>query len=720
MVEAEAGQCEGPEERQPLAQSGLVPGRLCDVARRYQQALKNNPQDVEALVGLGLVALASGQTAQAVQMARAGVEAAPQLGAAWVALGQALKGEGKMEEAEQAYRKALSLDGMDLLARLGLGELRLAQMRADEALAEFELALRKQPGVLAAQMGMGNAYALSDRFEEALEEYEKALSQSPRLPDAEFAAGFALMRLGRYEEAERRYRRAVRSRPDFAAAWLNLGCLEREQGRDIYAEASLLRAVQLRPDLVNAWINLGLVERDRHRPERAEKYLRTALELKPDSPDICVAWCQFRAGEEDYAGAWSWLRWALLRAPDHAEALNMLGILLHHEKRYEEAVAAFLRAEAVGHKAAASNRGNTLLDLGRCEDALEAQQLAARIDPESPGARYNLALTHLRTGRWRQGWPEYEARWHFRQVHKGPRLFKEPRWRGEQLHGEGILLHAEQGLGDTIQFSRYAELVAERGGRPLLLVQAAVDRLMHSLPVVRRGAADVVERGHLAAGFGYECPLMTLPAVFGTTVETTPWYGAYISAEPELVQEKLHLFPPAGLGPRVGIAWAGNPRYRADAQRSTELKTWLPLLRRPGFEWVSLQKDKATAQIRALPEDVRVVNGASREQNLAETAALIATVDMVVTTDTCMAHLAGAMGKPVWILLPHLSDWRWMQDRESSPWYPTARLLRQKEPGDWSGVLERAAEEIEAYRQHPWCGFAAEAGQSSCGAESAA
>jgi len=549
---------------------------------------------------------------------------------------------------------------------------------------------------------MGNAFALMGRYAEALEHYERALALKPLLPEAEFAAGFALARLGRSKEAEQRYRRALHSRPDFAAAWLNLGCLQREMGKDIFAEAALQRALQLRPELANAWINLGLLERDRHRPEKAGEYLRKAFALNPDQVDTMVAWCQFRAAEGDTAGAWAWLRWALVRNPEHEEALNMQGILLHREQRYAEAVEVFQRAEALGHKAAASNRGNTLLDMGRAAEALEAHKTAAKRDPECAGALYNLALTRLRMGEWERGWREYEARWQFRQVHTRPRIFKQPHWRGEELHGEGVLLHAEQGLGDTIQFCRYAALVAARGGRPILMVQHAAERLLRSLPVVRSGAATVARPGDPATGFALECPLLSLPAVFGTTVDTVPWKGAYLGAEPEAVREKLRQTVHLGAGPRVGIAWAGNPRYKADRQRSMRLETLLPLLRRPGFTWISLQKGEAAEQLAALPDDVRIEDGCSRDRDLAETAALLATLDVVVTTDTCIAHLAGAMDKPVWILLPHLSDWRWMQERESTPWYPSARLLRQKEPGAWAGVLERAAAELENYRRTQW------------------
>jgi tetratricopeptide (TPR) repeat protein len=403
-----------------------------------------------------------------------------------------------------------------------------------------------------------------------------------------------------------------------------------------------------------------------------------------------------RVAERDLAGAWAWLRWALLRNPEFDEAVNLHGILLHLDGRFAEAVETFARAEALGNRAAASNRGNSLLDLGRMAEALEAHHTAVERDPSSAGARYNLALTQLRLGDWERGWAGYEARWQFREVHRRPRFFRQPRWRGQNLHGERVLLHAEQGLGDTIQFCRYAALVAARGGVPILQVQPAAERLIQSLAVVRAGLAQTAVLGANPPEFDLECPLLSLPAVFRTSIDTVPWEGAYLGAGVELAAQKLAQFPGAADGLRVGLAWAGNPRYKADRARSMRLSTLLPLLRAVNATWISLQKGEAAEQLTGLPGGVCVWDGSSCDCDLAETAALVAGLDLVITSDTSIAHLAGAMDKPVWILLPHLADWRWMERSETTPWYPSARLIRQTSPGDWAGVLERVSRELQA------------------------
>ena len=679
------------------AAAGLA-GRLTEVAQVYERMLAANPRHPQGLMGMSLVALASGQNQAAVAMASAAVAEAPELCLAWVMLGQALKPAGRFEEAEQAYALALRLDGTNALARAGAGELKLAAGRPLEAARDFELALSRQPSLIAAHMGLGHALACMGRNPDAFLCYERALAFRPRLAEAQFAAGFVLARMGRPGEAEVRYRRALAARPNFAAAWMNLGNLLREQGRELQAEAALLRAVELRPDLIPGWLNLALLERERCRPQKAELHLRRALDLDPNHVETLVAWSQFCAGSGDAAGARQWLDRALERAPRHAEAVNLKGILLHNERRFDEAVAAFKEAEALGSPAAPSNRGNSLLELGRDHEALRAHIGAVERDPHAAGARYNLALTRLRLGDWERGWPEYEARWRFREVHRKPRVFRQGRWRGEPLSGRCVLLHAEQGLGDTIQFCRYAGMVAARGGRVVLQVQPAAARLMRSLSVVGEGLAEVAELGRLLPEFELECPLMSLPAVFATTVDSVPWPGAYLCADAELAVQRRRQFPRAGRRLRVGIAWAGNPNYKADRQRSTQVKTLLPLLRLENIDWISLQKGEPARQLESLPDDIRVADGCSSDCDLTETAALVETLDLIISTDTSVAHLAGAMGKPVWILLPHLADWRWMQHIETTPWYPSARLFRQQQPGGWAEVLERVTFELNIWR----------------------
>jgi tetratricopeptide (TPR) repeat protein len=464
------------------SQQGLT-GRLSEVALGYQRMLAENPCHPKALVGMSLVALASRQSEAAVKMARAALARRPQMGTAWVALGQALKAAGRNEEAERAYLQAISLDGMNALARMGLGELMLATGRPEAAIKEFELALRKQPALAAAHMGLGNALAMMGRYEEALSRYEQALKLRPRLPEAEFAAGFALARMGRLKEAETALPARAGLRPDFAAAWMNLGSLLREQGREVYAEAALLRAVELRPDLISGWVNLAILERERHRPAEAE-----ATCARP-SRSIRSRWRRWWPGASSAPPSRTWPApgggcagpWPAIRS--HAEAVNMHGILLHNERPLRGGDRGLRAGRGAGPPRRRLQPRKFAAGSGPHGRGLAGAGAAVERDPASgSGAQYNLALTRLRLGDWEQGWPGYEARWRFREVHRSPWGFRQPRWQGEALEGRRILLHAEQGLGDTIQFCRYAALVAARGGAVILQVQEPVERLMARWP----------------------------------------------------------------------------------------------------------------------------------------------------------------------------------------------------------------------------------------------
>jgi tetratricopeptide (TPR) repeat protein len=675
--------------------------RIREVAAASQKTLAENPRDAKALAAMGLVALSSGQSENAVRMAWAATEADPAMTPGWVILGQALKADGKPDVAAMAYREALQREPANPLAHAGIGELLIVAGQAEEAVRSYEQALAAQPDFVAALVGLGHSLACLNRHEEALKCYERALAVEPLLAEAEFAAGFVCERMRQLDRAERRYRKALQMNPLLAAPWINLGNILRETGREQEAEIALRRGLQLKPDSVAGWNNLSLLQRERRQYRETEQSLRKSLALKASNVETLIHWCQFRIAENDLSGAWGWLRWALAADPKHAECENMRGILLHHEGLFDEAIEAFERADAMGHRVACANRGNSLVDAGRHAEAVVALEDAARRNPQNAGAAYNLSLARLRLGDWRRGWPEYEARWRFREVHRRPRVFEKPRWRGETLEGQRVLLHAEQGLGDTIQFCRYAALVAERGGFPILEVQKPVERLMRSLEVVRSGRAEVTLLGETRAPHDFECPLMSLPAVFGTIIETTPWAGPYLAADPALVAQRLVQFPElaeraAGQPLRVGVAWAGNPGYRNDQHRSVRLSRLLPLFSVKGVEYFALQKGAAAEQLAFLPPRFRVCDGSSQETDLAETAALVAQLDLVITTDTSIVHLAGALGKPLWVLLPYFCDWRWMLDRPTTPWYPTARLLRQRAQGDWDELFARAARDLKA------------------------
>ena len=683
-----------PDAHRAAALPDAPQNPLLAQAKHFQQKLLENPSDPEALVALSLIALSSRQYDAAILTARAATDAAPQLIPAWVALGHALRAKGYLDEAEAALTRALGIDGASSLALVALGEFHCAAGDAERAISLIRLAVKKSPEKPDVHLAFGHALACASRFDEAFAAYQQTLALAPQNPEAHFAAGYALMRLYRTSDAEQAYRRALFLNPNFAAAWLNLGQLLSELGRIPEADAALRRSVELMPTLTTGWVNLANLQKDCGNPSLANQFLHRAMEIDPARVETLVALAHHanEAGNRD--ASWQWINKAREAAPENADVLNTVGILLHAEGRLEEALTALADAEQRGSFSAISNRGNVLLAMGRTADALATHLRTVEREPRHPGARYNLALTELRTGHWLSGWQNYEARWRFSEVNRVTPRFHVPRWTGGPIDGRSILLHAEQGLGDTIEFCRYAPLVAARGARVTLEVQQPVARLMLSLAAAHSDTIHVIPRGDPRPPFDLECPLLSLPACFLTTTETAPWFGPYLAAEPDAIERRaIELrshFGSESNAFRIGLAWAGNPRYKADAVRSMPLANFIPILRAfPDAHFISLQKGDAARQLQSLPHNLHVYDGSSRDHDFSDTAALAANLDLILTTDSAVAHLAGALGLPVWLLLAHHADWRWMEACDDSPWYPTMRLFRQSKTGDWQGLLHR-------------------------------
>jgi tetratricopeptide (TPR) repeat protein len=719
---------------------------LLPAAQAYRETLQSHPRSPEALLGLSLIARQSNQLQPALNMAQAALAAAPGSALAWANYGDCLLAVNPQsagaQQAQAVFRRALALDSQ----------------------------------LAAAHYGLGNTLAIEENYPAALPSFETAAELAPNLPEFHFAVAFALGKLGRHADSIAAYRRAVTLRPGFASAWLNLGVELVADGRDDLASPCYRQALasaqgkahsQIHTQ-ISARLNLGHLHRSRRDfPQAGEEY-EQALALAPSGHTRCaevhVAFAYLHLEQQEFAEAWQSLqaaeaREALDPSLKNPEVPNARGILLLAEDSAQvsalaatgvpgsdapdslisQAIAAFQQAESHGHKTAASNLGNALLRLGRVGEALEAHRRALALDPCHPGVRYNLALTQLRAGQFAEGWLNYEIRWKFREVHPHPRRFQQPLWYGEELPAPATLfLYAEQGLGDTLQFLRYLALVAERlpGARLLLEVQPPVARLVtgslaqwtwpatHELchPEQSEGSASrlqILTQGDPLPPFTHHCPLMSLPAVFQTTLDTVPAQIPYLRA-PETHAGAPLLSPPqfdeGGSDPccgrpipRIGLNWAGNPNYRADRERSTYLATFLPLLQIPHMEWVSLQKGPPASQIAEilpqLPENCTLLDACSQDSDLADTACVVEGLDLVVTTDTAIAHLAGAMGKPLWLLLPWQSDWRWMQNesrhRLTTPWYPTARLFRQSSPRNWPELVDRVRRELETELHKP-------------------
>jgi tetratricopeptide (TPR) repeat protein len=486
----------------------------------------------------------------------------------------------------------------------------------------------------------------------ALASFNRALMVRPDDAAALFNHGRALQALKRFDEALARYDRALKVRPDYAAALFNRGVVLHQLQRFAEALANSDRALMLLPDHADTLLNRGLAQHELKRFDEAQASYDRALKARPD----------------------------------FAEALSNRGLTLHALKRFEDALASYDRALDVrpDHAEALYNRGVTLHELKRFDEALANYDRALTLRPDYAEAHWNEALLRLLTGDFGLGWVKYEWRWKNESLALTERNFSQPLWLGgDAIDGKAVLLHGEQGLGDAIQFCRYVPLVAGRGARVILQVEGPLQELMTSLA----GATRVVARGDALPHFDLQCPLLSLPLAFGTRHESIPSTTPYLRAPAQRVknwQARLG----AETRPRIGLVWSGRPEHQNDQNRSIGLRSLMPLLDVEAT-FVSLQKDVRAGDASVLKDQSGLLDFGDALKDFSDTAALVSNLDLVISVDTSVAHLAGALAKPVWVLLPFIPDWRWLLDRADSPWYPTARLFRQDQTRAWDGVIAR-------------------------------
>jgi len=377
---------------------------------------------------------------------------------------------------------------------------------------------------------------------------------------------------------------------------------------------------------------------------------------------------------------------ALAQRPEYDECYTSLGNALREKGDVEGAVAAYRRAAEIqpGYPAVHNNLGNALKDLGEVDGAVAEYQLALAMRPDFADARLNLGMALLLRGDFAEGWAAYESR---REIRDLP--FTQPRWDGSELNGRRILLHCRQGLGDVIQFVRFASILAERGGRVILSCRPELRRWLQGQCGIRQ---TVLPTDPLPE-FDVHCPLLSLPHVLGTTLQTLPAKAPYLSVDPELLRSWAERVDQRPGGLRVGLTWACNPLPRRNRKRTIGLPNMAPLSKVPGVRFFSLQKGPHAADAKT-PNDFDPIDWSDDLYDFADTAALVANLDLVITCDTSVAHVAGALGVPVWVGVPFPGDWRWLMNRSDSPWYPTMRLFRQPRPGDWPAVINDMARQL--------------------------
>ena len=601
--------------------------------------------------------------------------------------GLALHQAGRLVDAEKIYSQILSIepDHFDSLHLRGV----IFHQRGNhaEAVHQIDLALKKNPNDIFALCNRGIALKELKRFDEALASFDHALTVRPDYAEAHLNRGATLFELKRFEEALASYDRALAVRPDYAEAFYNCGITFDELRRLEEALVSYDRALAVRPDYAEVLLNRGITLHKLKRFDDAVASYDRALALRPDYAEALSNRGNTLHELRRFGEALASYDRAITVRPQFAGALYNRGNTLRELKRFGESLASYDRALMLQptNVEALVNRGNTLKELAQFKEALACYDGAVGVRPDCADAHFNAALCRMLIGDLKSGWEENEWRWETEQATNEKRSFVQPLWRGSnKLTNKTILLHAEQGFGDTIQFCRYVPRVAERAARVILEVQRPLHGLMSTLP----GVAQVILRGEALPDFDTHCPLLSLPLAFGTRLETIPAEIPYLRASPLAAMHWDARLGPRR-NPRIGIAWSGRTTHKDDHNRSIGLSSFLSLL--AGFDatFVSLQPDVRAGDAIVLQDRSELVHFGDELKDFSDTAALVSILDLIVTVDTSVAHLAGALGKPVWILLPFIPDWRWLLDREDSPWYPTARLFRQSDTREWDAVISR-------------------------------
>lgn len=592
----------------------------------------------------------------------------------------------------QALREKVRRDPEAVEPRLALGRALVKAGQHGEAIELLRQAVAAAPESAEACRDLGLACHATGRFEEAERAFIELCRLEPENADAANNLGVAQFLRGRADDAEASFRRAVALKPDYADALNNLGLARKKAGAGAEAEGFFRQALAAEPDHVDALGNLGVTLSTLGKNDEAIDALRRAVAGAPKALEHLNNLAMALSNANRDAEAIPLLERAIALKPDYAEAMSNLGAALRKEGQTTAAIAILERALALrpGYPAALANLGLSQREAGLFDQAEASYRQAIAGDPGLVTAHWNLSLLQLLRGDWRAGWPAYE--WRFkRERGDRPRRYTQRRFNLDVPAGSTVLVHAEQGFGDTIQFARYVPLLKARGHKVIFEVQPALQRLLHGIPGV-----TTLGKGARLPAFDSYIPLLSLPGIFQTTVEAVPaGKRAYLRVSENARERWRAALRGDDSRLAVGLAWRGNPKHQNDRNRSLGASQLGPLLGLAGVRFVSLQKDARADEIELLRRHGEVLDPAGGFKDFADTAEAVSALDLVISIDSAVAHLAGALGLPVWILLPHVPDWRWLLDRADSPWYGSARLFRQPGPRDWPGLLANVRSSLE-------------------------
>ncbi|HIJ85658.1 MAG: TPR REGION protein [Magnetococcales bacterium] len=545
-----------------------------------------------------------------------------------------------------------------------------------------------------AHKNQGNFFLQRGLLDQAAQEYLRALELRPDHHIALSNLGIVLQAQGRLSEAMERFNQALALEPQFTAALSNLSVVLHRLGRFEEAETRLLKALALEPDYPEARSNLGNVYLAQGRWEEAVRQYQWALRHKPDYPDALTNLGVALQHQGHLSESAHCLEHALRLDPHSHETWTNLGVVRHRQGSLDAALACLARALQLkpDHPEALANQGCLLVELGKFTEALAQFTEALKLAPDLAEAHFAESLVLLLLGDFASGWKKHEWRWR-RTGFRGHGR-KEPLWDGQPLHGRSILLHCEQGMGDSIQFIRFAREVKAKGGHVVLKSPPSLHRLFQTA----RGIDLWVTDDTRIPLCQFQAPLMSLPHLLGITLDHFPTPIPYLAA-PDPSPLPQHETWKSTL--RVGLVWRGNSAFRDDFKRSMDPTLLEPLLEIPGITFIGLQVSPRHGDLDVCNRYPNFFDASGLLTDFAATAAVVANLDLVIAVDTAVLHLAGALGRPAWALLPQTPDWRWLLGRTDSPWYPTIQLFRQNHRGNWLEVISRVATQLRTWMAKP-------------------
>ena len=654
----------------------------------------DSPQPSLRAVSAVIASYSSAQYGAAEDQAMALVQAFPEHPFGWKALGVIFQSTGRSRQALAPLETAIQIKSDDAECHNTIGNALKDLGRLTEAEGAYRKAIDREPYFAEAFSNLGGVLNDLGRPGEAEESCNEAIRINTNLSEAHNNLGTALRDLGRSSEAEASYAEAIRLRPEFAEAHSNLGVLLGLRGLPAEAEASYREAIRIRPDFAEVYSNLGSALTEQGRFSEAEIACREAIHLNAGCAQAHSNLGNALRSVGRLSEAEASYREAIRIQPDCAEAHSNLGNVLMDAGRLAEAGVCYWQAisYAPAFADAHYNQGNLKKAAGDLSGAEVCYRQAIDLKPGILDAHLNLSISLLLQARFEEGLRLYEHRWDAAKSLKGCRRdFQRPLWLGQELlRGKRILIHAEQGLGDTIQFCRYLKQVKGLGAWVAFEVQPALIPLLSGL----EGVDELIAKGQPLPEFEYHCPLLSLPLAFKTSLESIPAPSPYLFAQSERVARWAKRLGVDGY--KIGVCWKSSAAIK---ERSIPIELFAVLSSIPGVRLISLHKGEGEKELATLPDGMRVeALGSDFDADGAflDTAAVIDCCDLVITTDTSVAHLAGALGASTWVALPYVPDWRWMMERADSPWYPTVRLFRQSAAGEWGAVLEQMSLSLQA------------------------